>query len=136
MYTRSPDIQASLPLWGRDEKVNEVMPDLCISIHHDSSSNPAAKGFSIHWSSYRYKLDRKDIFIYMGSKKYPVVSQTQQMKGTREYTYVTYINSYGRNAVADVAEPSLVVRDSTLCGAAKGSKEFANILYKNLLKLD
>lgn len=134
-YTRNPNIEAKVPLWGRDEKVNEVMPDLLISLHHDSSTNKSARGFSIHWSSYRYKIDRKDIFIYFGSEKYPVISQFQRMEEVKEHTYVTYVKG-GKNYTVDISGLNLVVRDSSLSSPAAGSKKFAYILYDKLKSLD
>lgn len=135
VYTRNPSIEAIAPLKQRDEKVNAVMPDLCISVHHDSSLNSSMKGYSIHWSSYRYKIDKSGLYVRIKSKNYTFIKEEKKMVNGEEETYVTYRNSSGKNVKVNI-DGSLVVLDKTLSKVAQGSKEFANILYKKLQTLD
>ncbi len=46
-------------------KVNNVNPDLVISIHHNSSSNPNASGYEFYWSSYR-DFDKEGVYEVSG----------------------------------------------------------------------
>ncbi|MCQ5191149.1 N-acetylmuramoyl-L-alanine amidase AmiC precursor [[Butyribacterium] methylotrophicum] len=46
-------------------KVNTVNPDLVLSIHHNSSTNPNANGYEFYWSSYR-DYDKEGIYEEYG----------------------------------------------------------------------
>ncbi|NTW71207.1 MAG: N-acetylmuramoyl-L-alanine amidase, partial [Eubacteriaceae bacterium] len=134
VYTRNPDLQAAASLEQRADLVNEVKPDLFISIHHDSSTVSASRGFSIHWSSYRYNLDTSGLTVYLSGKAYPFVRQFKQIENSKEETYIVYLDG-GSEKTMNI-DSDIVVKDSTLCSAAQGSQKFANILYGYLTQLD
>ncbi|RBP69078.1 N-acetylmuramoyl-L-alanine amidase [Alkalibaculum bacchi] len=137
IYTRNPNIEGPAPLKERDEKVNSLMPDLLISIHHDSSVNRSASGYSIFWSSYRYRIDKSGIVVTDNGVEYPFVDQIKRMVNGSEETYIVY-NKNGKNVEKNIndSDGAIMVRDRTLSTVAKESQRFANILHSKLQTLD
>ncbi|WP_303863743.1 N-acetylmuramoyl-L-alanine amidase, partial [Alkalibaculum bacchi] len=137
IYTRNPSIEGPAPLKERDEKVNSLMPDLLISIHHDSSVNRSASGYSIFWSSYRYRMDKSGIVVTENGVDYPFVDQVKRMVNGSEETYIVY-NKNGKNVQKNIndSDGAIKVRDRTLCNVAKESQRFANTLHSKLQTLD
>src|SRR5699024_4946621 len=98
VYTRNPNVQAPASLKQRADKVNQVNPDLFISVHHDSSTNTSTRGYSVHWSSYRYKIDKSGLEVVIGGRTYPFVSQHKKVVNGKEETFITYRKD-GKNVV-------------------------------------
>lgn len=128
IYTREPYVDnEEMTLTQRTNKINEIMPDLVISIHHDASNvdKENVKGYTIYYSNYKPVLDNSDVYFQFknSSVKYPFVKE----EIIDETTYVTY----KENEVEITTNSNVggyLINDETPCKEAEKSLEFANIL--------
>jgi N-acetylmuramoyl-L-alanine amidase len=78
VYTRSPYSDTFVSLEDIAKFSNEINANLFISIHHDAVTDPAVGGISTHYSSYRFDIDNKDIYVVYNGVKYKYIREADK----------------------------------------------------------
>ncbi|MFZ7134583.1 MAG: N-acetylmuramoyl-L-alanine amidase family protein [Eubacteriales bacterium] len=132
VFTNDPKDETDyVSLMDRCEKANSEMPDLFISVHHDSIKDSAVKGFSIYYSSYRPNIDDEGTYVLYKNKEYNL--NKVEIIGSR--THVFYEDG---NTTKELISGVDVykVRDKSPHEVVEESRVFADILYDGLNTLE
>jgi N-acetylmuramoyl-L-alanine amidase len=78
VYTRSPYSDTFVSLEDIAKFSNEINANLFISIHHDAVTDPAVGGISTHYSSYRFDIDNKDIYVVYNGVRYKYIREADK----------------------------------------------------------
>lgn len=124
VYTRSPYSDTFVSLEDIAKFSNEVNANLFISIHHDAVIDPAVGGISTHYSSYRFDIDNKDIYVVYNGVKYKYI---------READKGFYIDYNGQEKFVSVEESTAY--DSTPSKEAMQSGKLAAKLAEAISSL-
>ncbi|MPW25398.1 hypothetical protein GC105_06315 [Alkalibaculum sp. M08DMB] len=114
-------------LGQRCEIANELMPDLLMSVHHDSISDKSVTGFSLYYSSYRPNLDMDDVYVLYKNKEYKFLKE--EIIGGRSNVFFQD-NSETRKVIS--GQDNYKVIDKSPHEISIRSQEFAEILFTEL----
>lgn len=132
VFTNDPnDEDDYISLTDRSEIANMDEPDLFISIHHDSIWDESITGYSIYYSSYRPNLDKEGVYVIYKNKEYKYIKE--EIFDDRTHIYYED-NGVEKELISGV--DNYYVRDKTPNGVVLKSKEFAELLYDELMKLE
>lgn len=130
-YSRPPqNSTVTLPLDDRVERINQLNPDLIVSIHHNSNPSDKPRGFALFWSSYRPWMDSSDIFVQRGGYNYPWVREEIR----NNVTYVYYRN--GSKVEEITGDDAYKIFDSSPVAPASNSYLLAASVYREMLNLN
>ncbi|MFZ7119467.1 MAG: N-acetylmuramoyl-L-alanine amidase family protein [Eubacteriaceae bacterium] len=132
VFTNDPnDEDDYISLTDRSKIANIDEPDLFISIHHDSIWDESVKGYSIYYSSYRPNIDNEGVYVIYKNIKYKYIKE----EIFNDRTHIYYEDDGVQKELISGVD-NYYVRDKTPDEVVLKSKEFAELLYDELIKLE
>lgn len=140
--TREDDNQ-SIPTVDRAEMVNELNPDLFLSIHHNSAAYSTAGGTETHYSSFRPNIDCDDVYaLAVGSSpvyddngnvlgSLAVGQEYKVLKSVGGYIYISYGGKTGKVSILT----NVLVYDKTPSEVVEDSKALADAISDGIASL-